>query len=274
MNVGDYVGRVLRSEAHQGCHLSVIEHARSRVLPNHAHDWPFVCVLLKGSYVSRTRSSEMEIDNDVAVYHPRAFQHCDAIGRHGGLFFGVQIDPVLLSDSEFGRRGATGDIVAVHDDAPYLILGSLFCALLAGADKLAFESLAAELAGELFAPKACARGAAPRWLTRVEDRLQEGTCISLEDLSREAGVHATTLTRQFRAHKRCSIGDYHARVRAKRAFIGVVSETATLTEVSLMAGYADQSHMTREFKRAFGRTPGEIRRHVRNYGFQDDRALD
>lgn len=74
------------------------------------------------------------------------------------------------------------------------------------------------------------------------------------------------------AHPGCHLSIIEHGAKAKRAFIGVVGATATLTEVSLKAGYADQSHMTREFKKVFGRTPGEIRRRFRTYGRHEDSA--
>jgi AraC-like DNA-binding protein len=270
LRVGEYVGAVVRSAVSPNCHLSIIEHAKSRILPDHAHDWPFVCVLLRGAYVSRTQSREMEIDNAVAVYHPRAFQHCDAIGRDGGLFFGVQLDPALIAGADPGCRNAARDIARLNNDPAYLILGSLFCELLAGADELALDGLAAELASALFVGAAPRRGAGPPWLKRIEERLQEEVHVSLAELARDAGVHSTTLTRQFRLHKQCSIGEFQARAKAKHAFLGVVGGAAPLAEVSLHAGYADQSHMTREFKKTFGRGPGAIRRELARRAFHEE----
>src|SRR5207248_1833191 len=37
-----------------------------------------------------------------------------------------------------------------------------------------------------------------------------------------------------------------------------------LSEVALSCGFADQSHFTREFRRQFGRTPGEYREHYKS----------
>jgi AraC-like DNA-binding protein len=34
----------------------------------------------------------------------------------------------------------------------------------------------------------------------------------------------------------------------------------TLSEIGIAAGFSDQSHLTREFRRRFGATPGEWRR--------------
>lgn len=260
LGVGDYVGRVARSATLAHCHLSTVVHACGRRVPDHAHDWPFLSTLLRGSYVSRTRTREMEYRPGACVYHPRDFQHRDEIGRDGGLFFGVQLGPGLLRDADRAVPGTGRDIAVLEGNEAYLALGSLYAALCAGAETLALEALVAELAGCLLTPKLSGNGTMPAWLERTERRLHEERHVSLDELSRDAGVHATTLTRLFRRYKNCSVGEFHARARVRRAFFAVVGSKAPLSEICHDAGYADQSHMTRAFRRAFAATPGELRR--------------
>jgi AraC family transcriptional regulator len=196
----------------------------------------------------------------VSVYHPRAFQHCDEIGRDGGLFFGVQLSPNLLRDADRAGPGTGHDLAILDDGGAYVVLGSLYAAPCTDAGQLALESLAAELASHLMTPELSASRAMPAWLVRTEHRLRDEQHVSLHELARDAGVHATTLTRLFRRHKKCSIGEFHARARARRAFFAVVGSGTPLSEICHDAGYADQSHMTRDFGRAFGATPGQLRR--------------
>lgn len=260
LGVGDYVGHVARSAMLAHCHLSTVVHTTARKLPDHAHDWPFLSTLLRGSYRSRTRTREMEFRRGVAVYHPRDFQHCDEIGCDGGLFFAVQLNPTFLQDIDCARLENGRDVAILDDDEAYVVLGALYAALCTEADDLVLESLAAELASHLLAPNASGHGGMPIWLERTEHRLREEPHVSLHELSRDAGVHVTTLTRLFRRHKNCSIGEFHARARARRAFFAVVGSEAPFSDVCQDAGYADQSHMTRDFRRAFAATPGQLRR--------------
>jgi AraC-like DNA-binding protein len=43
----------------------------------------------------------------------------------------------------------------------------------------------------------------------------------------------------------------------------LIHSDASLSEVALNGGFADQSHFSREFRRQFGRTPREYREHYR-----------
>src|SRR5687768_4049260 len=164
LGVGDYVGRIARSVALANCHLSTVVHPNARKVPGHAHDWPFFSTLLRGSYVSRTRTREMEFRHGVCVYHPRDFQHHDEIGREGGLFFGIQLGPSLLQDADRSISEAGSDIAVLNGDEPYAVLGSLYAALCAGAEPLSLEALVAELAGCLLAPRLSGNGTMPVWL--------------------------------------------------------------------------------------------------------------
>lgn len=258
--VGTYLGHVARSASSSSCHLSIVKHGHAGALPEHAHDWPFISMLLKGSYVSRTRTREMEFERGLAAFHPRSFQHRDEIGRHGGLFLCVQLSPELLDDADERRGRIDRDLIRLSDDQPYLTLGALYCAMWANADSLTLNALSAELAGQLLVSDSRRDLTPPPWLRRVEERLREQRPVSLAELSQDAGVHSTTLTRLFRRHRHCSIGEFRARYRSKQAFFEVIGGEAPLADVSFAAGYADQSHMTRDFKLAFGLAPGKVRR--------------
>jgi transcriptional regulator GlxA family with amidase domain len=102
---------------------------------------------------------------------------------------------------------------------------------------------------------------APRWLLRAQEQLHatiEGP-VTLAELAREAGVHRARLSRAFRAHFGCSVGDYHRRVRVAWAADQIARNAMPLAEISVRAGFADQSHFGRVFRRWTGLTPRQYR---------------
>ncbi len=86
----------------------------------------------------------------------------------------------------------------------------------------------------------------------------------LEDLADMVSLHPMTIAKKFRQQRGCSIGEFRQRVRAERAFFRVIKTSAPLSATSLTCGYADQSHMTRSFRRYFGYTPAGLRRVMRS----------
>jgi AraC family transcriptional regulator len=102
---------------------------------------------------------------------------------------------------------------------------------------------------------------APRWLALVQDMLHAKfhESLRLSDIAASAGVHPAHLSRAFRQHFRCTLGDYVRRLRVEYACRQLAASQTSLTDVASAAGFADQSHFTRVFKRFTGQTPAQYR---------------
>lgn len=91
---------------------------------------------------------------------------------------------------------------------------------------------------------------------RLSEDLSEA--LSLSDLAREVGLSAFYAARLF---SRCTGMPPHAwrnQLRLNRAQ-SLLRQNLSVTEIATMTGFADQSHFTRHFKRAFGVAPGRWR---------------
>jgi AraC-like DNA-binding protein len=107
--------------------------------------------------------------------------------------------------------------------------------------------------------------ARPRWLDerglqRVREYLREHVHehVRLDDLATMASMSRFQLTRQFEKAYGLPLHAYHVHLRLseakKRLRVGIPIAT-----VAADLGFADQSHLNRRFKGAFGMTPGEWR---------------
>jgi AraC-like DNA-binding protein len=79
---------------------------------------------------------------------------------------------------------------------------------------------------------------------------------SMDELERVAGLDRWALARQFRA----AFGTSPSHFRTHRQLDQLrraVKGGASLRDAALDAGFADQSHMSRQFKRAYGLTPAK-----------------
>lgn len=104
--------------------------------------------------------------------------------------------------------------------------------------------------------------ARPSWLTRLQNELD--ACFvnppSVAMLAAQAGVHPVYLARQFRRYFRCTISEYiHAR-RMVMIVQHMARPSANLAAIAQDAGYADQSHFNRVWRRELGLTPRACRR--------------
>ena len=129
---------------------------------------------------------------------------------------------------------------------------------------LAIEGLVFELLAELAQTSHPRADAGSRWLTRARDLLHdEPGPQSLSELARRIGLHPIYVARAFRTRFGCTVGEYVRCLRVERARRLLHHTRLALCEVAAQSGYSDQSHMTRDFKRAFDQSPGAYRRLAR-----------
>ena len=116
------------------------------------------------------------------------------------------------------------------------------------------------------------RAATPRddrrrqWLHTVREQLDASVpgrpC--LQELAASVGRQPAHLARAFRRKYGVSVADYARLRRLEWATAQIASTDASLARIALDAGFADQSHFTRVFRRHHGVTPGRYREIVRD----------
>jgi AraC family transcriptional regulator len=131
---------------------------------------------------------------------------------------------------------------------------------------LAAEGIVLEMLATLARVEAGAVRRQPPWLRQAQELLhaQFTQAIRTADVASAVGVHPAHLARVFRTHFKLSMGSYVRRLRLDWAARELGRSDASLAAVALAAGFADQSHFTRFFKRHTGLTPNAYRRSMRH----------
>jgi AraC family transcriptional regulator len=265
LSSGEFFGSVRGRAAAGGFSLVETRYRSDENLPPHAHERAFVCLALEGSYgESYLPGRGVEYRPFTAVYHPPGERHVTRMGPRGGRVVNIELDPLWLE-----LRRALGPLPATQVDlhgGPLVWLAARMHRELAegapvDADRL--EWLGAELVGALAGngPRGSRRDGNPAWLPRVLSRLHDdprpaGSARALAD---EAGVHPIHLARVFRRQVGESVATYARRLRVQRACRMLAEPGRGLAEVALEAGFSDQSHLTRDFRRVTGTTPARLR---------------
>lgn len=94
-----------------------------------------------------------------------------------------------------------------------------------------------------------------RWVAVVQRAAVDGR--SAEGLADELGWSARHLRRRMTSSFGYGYGSLVRIERARRAH-GLIEGGESLAGAAVAAGYADQPHLTREFARLVGRTPGQV----------------
>jgi len=263
LQAGTYLGRPEDARRSGALSLCRTRYAPLQRLPAHAHDAPYLCLALAGSFHERSERCEFEVVPGTVVLHRAGETHADRFGpapasclnvsfprawreRLGGW---LEAGPAL-----YAPRGAVGALAArlVREfEAPD------------EASELALEGLTLELLAFFTRRERAREPRAPAWMRSLCERLEQGERPSLFALAAEAGVHPATLARTFRRLHGCSPGEYARRARLERALALLRASDAPLAEVALRTGFADQSHLTRALRAAVGLAPAAYRRAAR-----------
>jgi AraC family transcriptional regulator len=239
--------------------LEIVSYAPYQKIPNHAHETAFFCMALEGFcseiYKSKTRTYEPSFMS----FLPAGVTHSLKFYENGVRSFGIEIKLPLL---ERMRECSLNFNESVHCQGGQLTLlykkaYNEFCQM-DDVSPLAIEGLVFEMLAEV-SRRQVNKGSIqpPKWLKIVteiiHDRFSEN--LTLDEIAECAGVHPVYLSRVFRRHYRCTIGDYIRRLRVEYASQQILKTKATLLEIALRAGFSDQSHFSRIFKRQMGITP-------------------
>ena len=247
-----------------GVILSEVRHSVAKAVPRHAHDAPYFSLLLEGSYSERGESFDLLYEPYTLVFHSAHTVHEDEMSGPS-RFFAVELlkrwDAVI---TELG--GARAHVFELNGGDPVWLVLRLYREFVSRPreGEGAVESLLYELCAHV-AARSTEEDREPEWLAQIDARVGESfqDPLDLIVLASNAGVHAAHLCRTYRRFRGRTINDAIVGMRVQHVCRRLVESNDPLAEIAVDAGFTDQSHMTRVFKRLTGYSPGAHRRRER-----------
>jgi AraC family transcriptional regulator len=232
--------------------------------PAHSHQNTSINLVLQGALTESCEGRSLTITAGTVFFIPAGQGHANCILGAGARCFEMRLDPRWLQRLE-GCSSAL-DAPAYFPGGPLSGLALRLCheaRQTDAASALVMEGLALELLGEIARRRAPAPGRRPpRWLQQARELLRERFAdnLTLEEIAGAVGVHPVHLASVFREQYGCTVGDTVRRLRVEYACRAVAHSRTSLAEIALDAGFANQSHFTRVFKRLTSITPAGYRR--------------
>jgi AraC family transcriptional regulator len=265
---GSFYGKTTLRREVAGLVFAESVYGEEPYIPKHEHANAFFNLVLEGIYTEVCGSRTQTRGPSTLALHPSREVHADHWHGLGGRVFHVEIPPSRLEQVRAYSPvlDSPGDF---QSGLPIWLATRLYQEHLRNDDvsPLAMEGLALEVLSE------CSRHRLgdperkpPPWLQRVRELLQDRFAENLthEVVAAAAGIHPVHLARVFRQHYRCTLGEYVRKLRVDFAARQLLASDEPLAAIAFAAGFSDQSHFTRTFKRQTGMTPAMFRRYYRS----------
>jgi AraC family transcriptional regulator len=260
---GYLYGKNLKSHEVAGFALSERFYPPRFKTPKHSHKRALLCFVMQGDYTESYGGNTRECRSSTLLFHPAEELHAEHFHNSGGHSFIIEIEPVWLErirehrglpDASAEFRGGILELLSRRLYKEFTQLDEV--------SNLIMEGLMLEIMGE--ATRRCSLTAdkcVPRWLEQARELLHSDFAkpLRLADIAQAVDVHPVHLAQTFRKFYRCTVGDYVRRLRIEYACHELASSESPIVDIALSAGFCDQSHFTRTFKRLTGLVPSQYR---------------
>jgi AraC family transcriptional regulator len=234
----------------------------------HRHPESYICIVTFGGFIDRSVSSSLPADAGSILVRPGGDEHTTACGQDGAACLKFELkegwlaprdahalfrEHLTLSGTDLRLQGEKiHRLMHINDSLPPDT---------ALKSRLELESSVIDLLAQLIRPHARYQGVHEDWLEKLRLAIVNNPFRpwTNSDLASMVNRHPVHISRAFRERYGEPVGTFFRRQRLERCRELVADGHADLAEVASAAGFADQSHFTREYKRAFGTTPGRER---------------
>ena len=259
---GYFHGNIIKRFSTAELKLSETTYDSALRLAPHSHDAAYFCFVLQGNFTESYERSSRCCRRSTLVFHPAGETHSDSFETDARCF------NIQMNSQWFDRVRQNSSLIESPADFYDEKLSNLALRLYREFQEfddfssLTIEGLTLELIAET--SRRSTRKSEPNpplWLRRAREILDErfDESLTLVALSESVGVHPVHLAREFRRFYRLTVGEYVRRRRIEVACRQISVTDFPLIEIALAAGFFDQSHFARTFKKFTGMTPSEYR---------------
>jgi AraC family transcriptional regulator len=243
----------------------VVDLSDARV-PEHAHDWPVLSIFVLGGYLNQTELGRRLIDGPSVVLYRAGSAHGNTALSAGFEQIEIEFDPRWL-----GRTPVPSTPVSHWIGGHAGIMARSMAQYCSGVINAA--GIQAAISQFMWTVRGAHERIHAPWVDVVARRLREDTSLKVHELARKVGRHPSWLGSAYKQATGEGLPEAAARFRLEYASRLLRETRQTYARVALEAGFCDQSHMNRSFRRILGRLPTAVRQdQCRSSGLHQSRS--
>lgn len=241
----------------------------TQYLARHAHDRLTISFVVKGYCLETVGRRVYECRPFSPIIKPEGLIHSNQYGRTGAkciliepMPLGLQLIRAVSALNQevihVTNRELRGLAVRIHRELQMMDASS----------EVSIEGLILEMIGAAHRQMTPVKSQrSPSWLRTAKDCIDSTfkERVSLFNIAIAVGVSPAYLSRMFRVHYGCTVGDYLRERRLDYATERLAHSSDPLVEIATAAGFYDQSHFSRAFKLRMALTPVEFRNALKSH---------
>jgi AraC family transcriptional regulator len=261
---GQHYGIVGQTWSCEAFTISKVRYRAGSRTPLHANEQALLVFVEVGDYLKKVGTKNLSCDKGSILFIPAEQPQADAFGPSETSCLLVDCSAPLLRRLQ--ESGAGVDDAKFLCGARFSSFGSELAHELKHMDcvsGLVFEGLVLSIFANSFRTRSCSSGPhVPRWLLEAKDLLHDyrSESITMEAIAREVRVNPSYLSHEFRRFFRIPPGEYLRNIRVEFAAKQLTETDLPLAEIAMEAGFADQAHFSRTFRRITHMTPLQFRK--------------
>jgi AraC-like DNA-binding protein len=262
---GQHYGSIVGRWSGEGFTVFQARYPASARYPTHGNEQASLIFLESGHCTKRINARSLELRRGSMVFLPSARLHANWFPVTT-TFLAADIAESMLARLRDAGTPLTDHALLAGADAREL--GTRLRRELAESDAvspLILESILLNALASAARGRVSRRLRRPPWLVRVKELLHDRALapLRLGEIAHEVGVHPGHLSREFRRHFGIVPGEYVRRLRIDHAARQLIDTDAPISQIACAAGFNDQAHFARAFRRAMGLSPRAHRRLTR-----------
>lgn len=217
----------------------------------HYHEHAYFTFILQGQVLEGNKKEIYHCAPGSLLFHHWQDAHYNIKPEGFTRGFHLEIEKTWFGRMGFGNENLEGSL-KISDPGIKLLMYQIFRATKTEdqSGAISVESLLAELLATLQNKQQNTSLSRPLWVKLIDEILHERFAenLTLEALSKLAGIHPVHLSRDFAKYFHCNLGQYIRLLKVEKALSLMAQSQKTFTEIAYECGFADQSHFTRCFK--------------------------